>query len=243
MTQYRIGCSGFYNKHWKGIFYPIGMAQQHWFGFYCEHFNSLEINVTFYRFPKQDVLQGWWIKSPEDFKFSVKAPRAITHLRKFNDCERLLFDFYDACEKGLKNKLSTLLFQLPPTIHFSEEKLEKICRSLNPDFKNIVEFRHESWWNPQVYEILKSYNIIFCSVSHPKLPGDIVVNSPTAYVRLHGVPEMFYSEYSHEHLQKLMDTLKAHNELEGADIFFNNTAGNAGVLNASELKSMVDRKS
>jgi uncharacterized protein YecE (DUF72 family) len=237
--QYRIGCSGFYNKHWKGVFYPLGMAQQHWFGYYCEHFNSLELNVTFYRFPKPEILQGWWIKSPEDFQFSVKAPRAITHLRKFNDCEHLLFDFYDACEKGLKNKLSALLFQLPPTLHYTEDKLEKICKSLNPSFLNVIEFRHESWWNEQVFDMLKFHNIIFCNVSHPKLPERIIINTDKAYVRLHGVPEMFYSEYSQAYLKNLLDTLNTYPELTEAYIYFNNTAGNSGIINASELRAMA----
>ncbi len=239
--EYRIGCSGFYNKHWKGLFYPMGMVQQHWFGYYCQHFNTLEINVTFYRFPRQDVMQGWWIKSPEDFKFSVKAPRAITHLRKFVDCQKLLDDFYNSCDKGLKGKLSALLFQLPPAMHYSEEKLMLVCNSLRRNYMNVVEFRHESWWRKEVYDMLRFHDILFCNISHPKLPGGIIKTARTLYVRLHGVPEMFYSAYSKEQLGQLIEDIKKQEGVEEVFIYFNNTAGDAGILNAGELRDMVKK--
>jgi uncharacterized protein YecE (DUF72 family) len=239
MIQYRIGCSGFYNKHWKGVFYPLDIAQNKWFSFYCEHFNTLELNTTFYRFPRLEMLQEWWIKSPVHFRMSVKAPRAITHLRRFRDCQLLIDDFYDVCEKGLKDKLGALLFQLPPSIKYSEELLEHICRSLRPGFANIVEFRHESWWREDVYAIMKSYGIVFCSVSHPSLPDQVVVNAGTAYIRLHGVPDMFYSPYTTEQMQELLRITADQEGLEEVYIYFNNTAGTAGILNAMELRDLA----
>ena len=121
--QYHIGCSGFYNKDWKNDFYPNGLAQRKWFEYYCTQFNSLELNTTFYRFPRVEFLQKWYDKSPSDFKFSVKAPRLITHFKQLKDCERLLDDFYSTIREGLKEKLGTVLFQLPAKIIYSEELL------------------------------------------------------------------------------------------------------------------------
>ena len=79
MRNWWIGCSGFHYKHWRNIFYPEGMATKNWFGYYCEQFNAVELNVTFYRFPQVAFLKTFHIRSPDDFRFAVKAPRAITH--------------------------------------------------------------------------------------------------------------------------------------------------------------------
>src|SRR5690242_10251634 len=111
--QYFIGCSGFHNKDWKEVFYPKGLPQSKWFEFYCTQFNTLELNTTFYRFPRIEILQKWYDKSSADFKFSVKAPRLITHYKQFNDVARLLNDFYTSVQEGLREKLGCMLFQLP----------------------------------------------------------------------------------------------------------------------------------
>src|ERR1700760_568766 len=116
-----IGCSGFYNKDWKELFYPKGLAQSKWFEYYCTQFNTLELNTTFYRFPTIEMLKKWYDKSPADFKFSVKAPRLITHYKQFNEVERLLNDFYSSVREGLKEKLGAVLFQLPARVVYSEE--------------------------------------------------------------------------------------------------------------------------
>ena len=108
-----IGCSGFHYKHWKNVFYPEGLPQKIWFDFYCEHFNTLELNVTFYRFPQLSFLQNWHEKSPDSFRFSVKAPRAITHYKKFNNVTELISSFYDTISEVLKEKLGPVLFQMP----------------------------------------------------------------------------------------------------------------------------------
>src|SRR5439155_15469624 len=114
---------------------------------YCNHFNTLELNSTFYHFPRVHTLLNWYNKSPEDFKFSVKAPRLISHYKIFIDCESLLKDFYASVQEGLNDKLGCILFQLPPRIIYSDEVLNRIIESLNPAFNNVVEFRDKSWWN------------------------------------------------------------------------------------------------
>src|ERR1044072_2743501 len=83
MKKWWIGCSGFYYREWREAFYPQGLPQRKWFEFYCESFNTVELNVTFYRFPKLEDLQGWYHRSPDDFRFTVKAPRLITHYKRF----------------------------------------------------------------------------------------------------------------------------------------------------------------
>ncbi len=236
-VKIKTGCSGFYNKHWKGVFYPESLAQSKWFSFYCEHFNTIELNVTFYRFPTDKMLDDWYKKSPADFSFSVKAPRLITHEKRLKDCSQQINDFYSICEHGLKDKLGCLLFQFPPGFKYDEESLELILKSMNPQFKNVVEFRNAGWWIQEVYNALKDRDIIFCSVNHPQLPEDIILTTSTVYTRLHGNPQLFYSGYSDEYLRTLQTTLMNNTKINDAYIYFNNTAGIEGILNAQKFKA------
>ena len=227
-----IGCSGFYNSHWKGIFYPEDLPIGNWFTYYCEHFNTFEINSTFYKFPTIKVLDNWYNKTPLRFLFAVKAPREITHLKKFNDCSQKINEFYNTCEIGLKDKLGCILFQFPPSFKYSKELLELIINSLKSSFQNVVEFRNTSWWNPEVFNAFKENNITFCSVNHPQLPEDIIVNTSSVYIRLHGNPKIFYSSYSEEYLKSLHNRITQNVKIKNSFVFFNNTASTAGILNA-----------
>lgn len=233
-NQVLIGCSSFYNSFWKNIFYPKNLPSKNWFDFYCQHFNTYEFNGSFYKFPTIRVFENWYNKTPESFLFSIKVPKEITHIKKLHDCESLLNDFYMVCKLGLKEKLAAILFQFPPSYTFSSEKLGDIIACLNYNFQNVIEFRHESWWNEEVWTTFKENNITFCSVSHPDLPQTIFKDFPLIYLRFHGVPRMFYSSYSRE---ELIDVNHKINSQKGF-AYFNNTASEAGILNALELKRM-----
>ena len=110
MNHFHIGCSGFYYRDWKAIFYPEKLPQTKWFEYYSQHFNTLEINSSFYKFPTEKSLKKWYDTSPADFKFSLKVPRLITHYKKFFDCESLLTDFYTSIQSGLQEKSGCVLF-------------------------------------------------------------------------------------------------------------------------------------
>ena len=239
MTDWYIGCSGFHYKDWKGPFYPADLPQRKWFDFYCEHFKTLELNVTFYRFPQLLFLQNWYQKSPPEFRFSVKAPRAITHYKKFNDCADLISSFYDTINNGLQEKLGPVLFQLPPSFSYDEERLDRIINNLNPHFKNIVEFRHVSWWRQDVYDRLAEHKIAFCGMSHPLLPDDVITNTSEVYYRFHGVPTLYRSRYSPEFLQKVVDSIKPNSVVKETWCYFNNDYDAIGVINAKEMMGMV----
>lgn len=234
-----IGCSSYNTADWKGIFYPEDLPKNRWFEFYCRHFSTYELNATFYRFPTLQSLQSWYDKAPEIFVFSVKAPKQITHLNRFADCTQLIEDFYSTCKEGLQDKLGCILFQLPPSFNYTPERLELIFSYLRPEFKNVMEFRNESWWNTEVWDAFSKSPAIFCSVDYPKLPSEIQVTAPTAYMRFHGNPKLFYSEYGHEKFQNTVDVILKADDLEEIFIYFNNTASTAGILNALEMKSLL----
>ena len=237
MNQIFPGCSSYYNRQWQGIFYPDGMPTAEWFAYYCTQLNTYELNASFYNFPTTRSLQTWYRKSPDGFRFSIKVPKLITHTKKFVDCKAELGEFYAACEKGLKDKLACVLYQLPPSYQYSPERLALILESVNPSFRNAIEFRHASWWTDEVFETFRQHGLIFCSVSYPKLPDRIVATAPTAYVRLHGNPRLFYSGYGDDDLRDVLQQLDRL-DLRDAWVYFNNTASPAGILNALAVRRM-----
>jgi len=242
MARIFIGCSGFHNKDWKEKFYPAGLPQSRWFEYYCSKFNTLELNTTFYRFPRVETLQRWYDKSPENFVFSVKVPRLITHYKQLKDSERMLSDFYSSVRDGLQDKLGAVLFQLPSRITYSEDFLSRILEAVDEDFRNVVEFRHASWWNSRVYSILGKEGIIFCGISHPDLPREIVRNRSTIYYRFHGLKKLYFSQYTKKDIDAFSDALEQES-VNTAYVYFNNTATLAAVKNAVQLeKSLLRNK-
>jgi uncharacterized protein YecE (DUF72 family) len=236
--NWHIGCSGFYYKEWKELFYPKGLAQSKWFSYYTQHFNTLEINNTFYRFPEFKLLDNWYQKAPPDFSFSVKVTRQITHYQKFKDTQGLLDEFYSVVREGLKEKLACVLFQLPPGLKYNMDLLQDIIRQTNLFFNNVIEFRNISWWRKEVFELLKENNITFCGVSYPGLIDDAVTSLPLSYYRFHGVPKLFYSKYEHSFLDKIVQQVKDGSS-ETAYLYFNNTASAAALENAQYIKSLL----
>jgi len=238
--DWHIGCSGFHYKHWRGAFYPEKLAMKNWFEYYCEHFKTLELNVTFYRFPQLSFLQTWYQKAPADFRFSVKAPKAITHFKQFHDTARMINDFYETINAGLQEKLGPVLFQLPPRLAFNDERLERIVQSLNPSFNNVLEFRHVTWWNEHVYETLAENNITFCGMSHPALPDLVIANTPSVYYRFHGVPDLYRSPYSQEFLQSVINTIKENQGVKEGWFYFNNDSEVKAIANAKEMIALTE---
>jgi uncharacterized protein YecE (DUF72 family) len=237
--RYFIGCSGFYNKDWKGTFYPERLAQSKWFEYYSSRFNTLELNTTFYRFPRIEFLERWYNKSPGGFVFAVKVPRLITHYKQLKDSVRMLNDFYTSVREGLKEKLGPVLFQLPSRILYNEDFLKRFTDAVDKSFINVIEFRHTSWWNEHVYAELAKHNIIFCGASHPDLPDEIIVNTSAIYYRFHGLKKLYFSQYPKKRIQEFAGELKQKASGRNVYIYFNNTATIAAVNNAIQLEKIL----
>lgn len=236
--QIVTGCSSYATESWKSLFYPENLPKSKWFDYYCEHFNTYEFNGSFYRFPSVGNLLTWHDKTPAHFEFSIKVPKTITHIRKLNGCDDEIRDFYAVCADGLQSKLACILWQLPPSFSFTTERLHQLTALLNPDFRNTVEFRHESWWNPAVTKAFEHNNIIFCNPSYPRLPHTTEVTSRIGYFRLHGIPELFYSEYSKDELAGLCRAI-LNAPYEKVYVYFNNTASVAAIKNALVFQDML----
>jgi uncharacterized protein YecE (DUF72 family) len=240
--EWHIGCSGFHYSDWKLKFYPKEIPQGKWFEYYAEKFNTLELNNTFYRFPRKSLLESWYKRSPESFLFSVKAPRIITHFRKFEKSESLLADFYEVISHSLREKLRCVLFQLPSQVGYTEERLMHITTSLDLRFTNVIEFRDQSWWNKQVYEVLGEKDIAFCGLSHPELPDAIIPNTSLIYYRFHGVPKLYVSLYPEMEIKKFFLSVQQAKNISSAFIYFNNTSNAEAITNAAQLLSFTEKQ-
>lgn len=234
-----IGCSGFYNNDWKGSLYAEDAKSKDYLTLYSHEFNSVEINSTFYRKPTAKTLLKWAAETPDDFRFFIKIPKAISHEQRLKDCKQEISEFCYHIKDHLKEKLSGFLYQFPPSFKNTQENTELILNNLDFNFLNVIEFRHESWWRDEIFSLLKDHNIVFSGVSFPgNLSEDVIINHPEIlYYRLHGKPVLYKSEYSEEFLDLLAEKIK--NSQQQAFIFFNNTWGTAAIKNSLYLKKIL----
>lgn len=237
---YHLGTSGWSYQGWKGRFYPEELSQKEWFPFYVQHFNTVEINMTFYRFPKPETLQGWFSKVPEQFKFTLKANRQITHYKKIKGVKSDLRYFYILAD-NLREKLGCILFQLPPSLTLDLGLLEEFLSNLSPEHKNVIEFRHESWYTKKVYNLLKSFRVIFCVVSSKKVPSTIVETTETCYFRLHGLTGGYKYSYTDEELKEWAEEIRKTKAKEYY-IYFNNDYQAYAVANSKKLGEFLQIK-
>ena len=237
-----IGCSGYNYKEWRGPFYPQKMAQRKWLEHYSSIFDTVEINNTFYRFPRENALASWKETVEKNFQFTLKGHRYITHRKKLKDVAQSVEDF-EILAKLLEKNLGCILWQLPPNLHRNDEKLVEFCKTLDPTFKNVLEFRHDSWYDQEVYNILKEHDIIISSISSPEFPDDLIVTNKIGYLRFHGTSKDWY-----DHLYSEVELQEWHKKIsecgfEEIYIYFNNDIHAHAPKNAQQLKELFGQKS
>ncbi len=236
-----IGCSGYAYDDWKGAFYPADIPKEEWLGYYARHFDTVEINATFYSFPKKEELEKWAKQTTEHFRFSVKANRYLTHMKKLNadgDFRQSLATFQKTLHK-LGDKLGCVLWQLPGNLHKDTERIEALARELDSGFCHVMEFRHPSWFEDGVYEVLEKHGLTYCMISAPEgLPENAVVTSNTAYLRMHGKKQWYHDLYSTAQLKEWRKRLTGLNGIDHLYVYFNNDAQANAVKNAREFQSM-----
>ncbi|MEW6102218.1 MAG: DUF72 domain-containing protein [bacterium] len=239
MPNVFIGTSGFSYEHWYGNFYPPSLAREEMLSFYSEHFQSVEINSSFYRLPFEGMIKGWYRRSPKNFKFVLKASRRITHLLKLVNCSEALKIFLDRI-KGLKEKLSIVLFQLPPSLKKDIPRLKGFIKELPNNFSYCIEFRNNSWFDNETFSLLGENNIASCIVSAPKIETHIVATSPFVYIRMHGATSWYNYDYSLDELKQLAYEINGFLK-DGIDVhcYFNNDFEAYAIKNAKGLMELV----
>jgi len=233
-----IGCSGFNYDDWKGKFYPEEISKKNWLEYYAQHFDTVEINASFYHLPKEKTLDNWYERTPGNFRFTLKGSRFITHQKKLNDVKEPVNNFYRLASR-LKGKLGCILWQLPGNQHLDLEKLKIFCRLLSPEFKNVIEFRHNSWFDEKVYQILQNNEVTLCLVSVPKeLKTVFKKTTDLVYVRFHGKKEWYNYLYSEKEMKEWSEKLKS---LKSRQIYayFNNDVNANAPKNAQQLEQLL----
>jgi uncharacterized protein YecE (DUF72 family) len=165
-----IGCSGWYYWHSRGSFYPEGESSSRWFSHYAGQFTTVELNAPFYSWPTLATVNTWIRQlGHRKFTYAIKVNELITHTKRFVGTGTLVKDFGLIADL-LGPHFGCFLFQLPPSFHYTAAALKRILKQLDPSRRNVVEFRHPSWWNETVYKAFRESNTIFCSTSGPRLP-------------------------------------------------------------------------
>jgi uncharacterized protein YecE (DUF72 family) len=237
----RIGTSGWHYKHWLDVFYPSGTRASEMLQFYARHFDTVEINNSFYQLPTASTFDKWRDSSPARFCYAVKASRFITHMKKLKDPKRSSAKFFLVTDR-LGSKLGPILFQLPPRWKLNLERLEEFLCSLPGEHQYAVEFRDETWLAPEVYDLLRQYNAAFCihDFAEMKVPREITADF--TYIRFHGpTSAKYWGSYPARELHVWADRIKAwRRELTSIYAYFNNDPEGAAVRNALTLKQMVN---
>jgi len=178
-----VGTSGYNYPEWKGSFYPATLPASKMLPYYAERFPTVEINYTFYRAPNEKILDGWSKATPERFKLTLKAPKRITHDARLRDCADRVRQFLETAAV-LGPKLGALLFQLPPNLKKDVPLLEAFVDSFPPRVCAAFEFRHESWFDDVVFDVLRRRNLALCIADSERLSTPIELTADYAYFRL-----------------------------------------------------------
>jgi uncharacterized protein YecE (DUF72 family) len=233
-----IGCSGWFYWHWRGRFYPADMPTSDWFAHYASRFKTVELNAPFYSWPTVAGVQSWIRQAGRRrFVYTVKACELITHIKRFEGVKTLIRDFgYIADILG--PHMGCFLFQLPPSFDYTPARLRRILNQLDHDRRNVVEFRHASWWNERVFSAFRDTGTIFCSCSAPRLPDELIKTADEIYVRFHGRTHWYRHDYSKAELTHWAQVI----EDNGATriwAYFNNDQEAFAIKNARQLARLL----
>ena len=226
-----VGTSGYSYKEWKGSFYPEKIQGAQMLSYYAERLPAVELNNTFYRLPRPEMIETWLAQVPEDFRFTVKASQGITHFRKLKDAAgatKIMLDHLAAFD----NRLGAVLFRLPEDMKKDLKRLESFLKVLPKDTRAAFDFRHATWFDDDVTELLRSENRVLCVSDTDELPKDhIDKTADWGYVRLRRV------RYSAKELREWSKRIMAQ-EWKTAYVFFKHEDEGTGPKLAAQFISL-----
>lgn len=234
-----VGTSGWSYKGWAAAFYPQGLSTGAQFQYYARHFPTVEINATFYRLPEPETFMKWHDNAPPGFVYSVKGSQSVTHYKRLLPGARsfvLLLERITA----LREHLGPVLWQLPGSFHKDAARLKAFLEQLPPVFRYAVEFRHPSWLDGEVYQLLASHGVALVSVSSNAMPMDLTLTSDFTYIRFHGLENGAAHDYTEAELSPWARHLKScARKGISAYVYFNNDVNTRAPENARLLTRMV----
>ncbi|MFT3742061.1 MAG: DUF72 domain-containing protein [Gammaproteobacteria bacterium] len=242
MTKYpriHIGTSGWTYPEWAGKFYPAELPQKDWLPYYCQHFDTVELNATFYRQFPAKTFAHWYEETPEHFKFVIKVSGYITHRKHLKETDRYIKRF----EKDvwhLQDKLGLLLLQFPPHMPYDPERLKAALAAFKDPSRVVVEFRDAKWLTDEVKSLLQDFKAIFCNVDSPILQVYDTITAPVAYLRLHGHSKMYDYNYKMPQLTQIQHNIHQLIQQGAREVYilFNNDMHAYAPKNALKLQTL-----
>lgn len=238
----RVGCSGWNYRSWRGVVYPAGVGAGRWLERYSQLFDTVEVNTTFYRLIGREAVARWVEQTPERFVFAVKASRYLTHVKRLADIEQGVARFYERIEPLIEaRRLGPVLWQLPESFHRDDARLGDALATL-PAGRHAFEFRHPSWFAPEVYELLRAHDAALVIGDHPERPFQAYeLTAGWTYVRFHYGRRGRRGNYSERELE--LWARRLHEWRRQAEVFayFNNDWEAFAPRNATTLREKLER--
>jgi uncharacterized protein YecE (DUF72 family) len=235
-----IGCSGWNYPHWRERVYPKGLPTSRWLEHYATLFDTVEVNSTFYRLPRRDAVARWVEQTPDGFLFTVKASRYLTHLKRLTDLDEGVGRFYERIEPLVRSpKMGPVLWQLPGNFHRDDGRLAAALDALPPG-RHCFEFRHESWFVSEVYELLRGRGAALVIGDHPQRPFQThELTADWTFVRFHYGSRGRNGNYSEQELEEWNQRLAAWRARVEIYASFNNDWMGYAVKNGLWLKGRL----
>jgi uncharacterized protein YecE (DUF72 family) len=237
----RVGCSGWNYDHWRhGVFYPERLPARRWLEHYARYFDTVEVNATFYRLPRESAVANWVAESPPDFVFAVKMSRYVTHVKRLRDLPASLDLFYGRIAPLVRSpKLGPVLWQLPRTFRRDDARLEAALEQLPPG-RHCFEFRHESWFADEVYELLRRHGVALVIGDTPERPFQTQeLTADWTFVRFHYGHRGRGGNYSDRELQEWAERIEGWSRRGDVYAYFNNDWAGYAPRNARRLKRLL----
>ncbi len=236
-----VGTSGWSYEHWQGVLYPHGIPPRERLGHYLARYRTVELNSSYYRWPKDSAFASWRRRMPEGFLLSVKAPSLLTHVRRLYGPEAWMHRLSRGLAR-LGDRFGVLLVQLSPRMAFDYERLAYFLGCVPPGMRTAFEFRHPSWHRDDVFALLERHGAAYCVMSGAHLPCVLRATAGFVYVRLHGPDHghLYAGSYSDDDLRWWADRIREWGAA-GREVFvyFNNDGGGNAVRNADTLRWLL----
>lgn len=235
--QIHIGTSGFSYKHWKENFYPNELKEKEWLKYYSTVFSTVELNTTFYHLPLLSSVTNWFSQVPQHFLFSIKASRYITHQKRLHEAQESLHIFYQRIA-GFKSKTGPILFQLPPSFKMNKDLLLEFLKNLQESHLHVFEFRHDSWYVDEIYDLLKKHQVALCITDLNGKLSPEEITSHFTYIRLHGPKKAYQGSYGQQ-LKKWKSKIEEWSLKNSVFCYFDNDEKGYAIQDARSLQEML----
>jgi uncharacterized protein YecE (DUF72 family) len=241
MSDVHVGCSGWNYKHWRdGVFYPPRLPPRKWLEFYAQHFDTVEVNATFYRLPRESAVANWIAQTPSDFVFTMKMSRYVTHVKRLHELPQSLAIFYERIAPLIGSpKFGPVLWQFPPTFKRDDERLYQALERL-PAGRHCFEFREPTWFVDDVYALLREHGVALVIGDDPRRKFQThELTADWTFVRFHSGTRGRNGNYSESELDEWAERIARWGETMDVYAYFNNDWLGYAINNGQGLKARL----